>query len=147
MRDKLVIDAYTDGACSGNPGPGGWGVLLRSGIHEKELFGGEAQSTNQRMELKAALEAIRAAKSPSHIRIFSDSKYVVQGMKEWIHGWKRKGWKNSKKEPVANQDLWLQLDAAAAEHEVEWNWIKGHAGHVENERADALARQGVPKVL
>jgi len=138
------VDAYTDGACSGNPGPGGWGVLLRSGGKEKELYGGEAATTNQRMEMAAAIEALKALKKPCHITIHSDSKYVVQGMTEWIHGWKKNNWKNANKKPVANQDLWQELDRAAARHEVKWQWVKGHAGHPENERADELARQGIP---
>lgn len=138
------ICAFTDGACSGNPGPGGWGVLLRSGRHEKELCGGEKQTTNQRMELKAAIEALRALKGPSNITIYSDSKYVIQGITEWIHGWKKNGWKNASKKPVANDDLWRALDEQASKHQVDWQWVKGHAGHEGNERADELARQGVP---
>jgi len=138
------VDAFTDGACSGNPGPGGWGVLLRSGGKEKELYGGEAATTNQRMEMAAAIEALKALNKPCHITIHSDSKYVVQGMREWIHGWKKNNWKNANKKPVANQDLWQQLDQAAAKHEVNWQWVKGHSGHPENERADELARQGIP---
>ncbi len=144
MRGKPEVEAFTDGACSGNPGPGGWGVLLRAGSHEKELCGGAAHTTNQRMELTAAIEALRALKRPSHITIHSDSKYVVQGMTEWIHGWKKRGWKNAAKQPVANRDLWEELDRLAARHEVRWEWVKGHAGHAENERADALARKGIP---
>jgi ribonuclease HI len=141
---KPIVEAFTDGACSGNPGPGGWGVLLRMGKHEKELCGGEQQTTNQRMELQAAVEALDALSKPCRITIHSDSKYVVQGMSEWIHGWKKRGWKNAGKKPVANQDLWLALDKAAARHDVSWQWVKGHAGHPENERADELARQGIP---
>lgn len=144
MTKRPVVEAFTDGACSGNPGPGGWGVLLRMGKHEKELFGGEKATTNQRMELQAAVEALNALNKPCRITIHSDSKYVVQGMSEWIHGWKKRGWKNAGKKPVANQDLWMALDEAAARHEVSWQWIKGHAGHPENERADELARQGIP---
>jgi ribonuclease HI len=146
VRDKPEIEAFTDGACSGNPGPGGWGVLLRMGKHEKEFFGGEAATTNQRMEIRAAIEALRALKRPCSITIHSDSKYVVQGMSEWIHGWKRNNWKNAAKKPVANQDLWQELDSLAAGHEVYWQWVKGHAGHVENERADGLARCGIAAV-
>ena len=138
------IDAYTDGACSGNPGPGGWGVLLRSGDKEKELHGGEAETTNQRMEMTAAIKALQALKKPCRIIIHSDSKYVVQGMTEWIHGWKKNNWKNASKKSVANQDLWQQLEQAATKHEVSWQWVKGHAGHPENERADELARKGIP---
>ncbi len=145
MCDKPEVEAFTDGACSGNPGPGGWGVLLRMGRHEKELFGGEPETTNQRMELRAAIEALRALKRPCRITIHSDSKYVVQGMTEWIHGWKRNGWKNAAKKPVANRELWQELDRLAAGHEVRWEWVKGHAGHPENERADELARRGIPE--
>jgi len=140
------VEAFTDGACSGNPGPGGWGVLLRMGSHEKELSGGERETTNQRMELTAAIEALRALKRPCRVTVYSDSKYVVQGMREWIHGWKRNGWKNAGKKPVANQELWQELDRLAATHEVCWEWVRGHAGHTENERADELARQAIPQM-
>jgi len=143
--NKPIIEAYTDGACSGNPGPGGWGVLLRMGDHEKELFGGEAHTTNQQMELQAAVEALRALSKPCRITIISDSKYVVQGMSEWIHNWKKKGWKTAGKKPVSNLERWQALDQLAAKHDVTWQWIKGHAGHEGNERADELARRGVPK--
>lgn len=142
---KPQVEAFTDGACSGNPGPGGWGVILRMGRHEKELAGGEAATTNQRMELTAAIAALRALKRPCRVKIHSDSKYVVQGMTEWIHNWKRNGWKNVNKKPVANAELWRELDRLAAGHEVEWEWVKGHAGHAENERADELARNAIPK--
>jgi ribonuclease HI len=141
---KPLVDAYVDGACSGNPGPGGWGVLLRTGGREKELYGGEAATTNQRMELTAAIEALKALKKPCRITIHSDSKYVVTGMTEWIREWKPRGWKTAAKKPVANLELWQQLDQLAARHEVRWQWVKGHAGHAENERADALARCGIP---
>ena len=141
---KPLVDAYVDGACSGNPGPGGWGVLLRTGGREKELYGGEAATTNQRMELTAAIEALKALKKPCRITIHSDSKYVVTGMTEWIREWKPRGWKTAAKKPVANLELWQQLDRLAAGHEVRWQWVKGHAGHAENERADALARCGIP---
>jgi len=144
MNDPLLI-AYTDGACSGNPGPGGWGVWLKYGAHEKELYGGELQSTNQRMELQAAIEALKALKKPSSICIYSDSKYVIQGITQWIHGWKKRGWKNSAKQAVANQDLWQALDALNHIHQVDWQWVKGHAGNEGNEKADMLARRGVPK--
>jgi ribonuclease HI len=140
------VDAFTDGACSGNPGPGGWGVLLRMGKHEKELCGGEAKTTNQQMELQAAIEALKALNKPCNITIHSDSKYVVQGMNEWIHNWKKKGWKTAGKKPVSNLERWQQLDALAARHHVTWQWVKGHAGHPENERADELARRGIPQV-
>jgi len=139
------VEAFTDGACSGNPGPGGWGVLLRHGGRERELFGGEANTTNQRMELKAAIEALKALKKPCKITIHSDSKYVIQGITEWIHGWKKKGWKNFSKKPVANMELWQELDRLTLKHEVTWQWVKGHAGHPGNERADELARRGIPR--
>jgi len=144
MSGKPQVDAYTDGACSGNPGPGGWGVLLRMGRHEKELYGGEAHTTNQRMELMAAIQALKALKKPCRITIHSDSKYVVQGMTEWIHGWKKRGWKNASRQAVANQDLWQELDRLSQQHDLHWQWVRGHAGHAENERADALARRGIP---
>ena len=140
----IRIIAYTDGACSGNPGPGGWGVWLRAGKHEKELCGGELETTNQRMELQAAIEALKALKKPSAITIVTDSKYVLNGITDWIHGWKKKGWKNSKKEPVANRELWEALDALNQKHQVQWQWVKGHSGDEGNERADELARQGIP---
>lgn len=145
MPKKPIVEAFTDGACSGNPGPGGWGVLLRYGGHEKELCGGEAATTNQQMELQAAIEALKALNKPCRITIHSDSKYVVQGMTEWIHNWKAKGWKTAGKKPVSNLERWQQLDALAAKHNVSWEWIKGHAGHPENERADELARAGIPQ--
>ena len=143
MANKII--AYTDGACSGNPGPGGWGVWLTYGEHQKELFGGEKNTTNQRMEIQAAIEALKALKRPSEITIVSDSKYVISGITEWIHGWKQKGWKNSKKETVANRELWEELDALNRVHKVTWQWVKGHSGHDGNERADELARAGIPK--
>ncbi|NWF35194.1 ribonuclease HI [Mariprofundus sp. KV] len=144
MSEKPVVEAFTDGACSGNPGPGGWGVLLRMGRHEKELYGGEAHTTNQQMELQAAVEALKALTKPCKVTIISDSKYVVQGMSEWIHNWKKKGWKTAGKKPVSNLERWQELDKLAAVHDVTWKWVKGHAGHAENERADELARQGIP---
>ena len=144
MADKPVVEAFTDGACSGNPGPGGWGVLLRMGGHEKELCGGEMHTTNQQMELQAAVEALKALNRPCRITIYSDSKYVVQGMNEWIHNWKKKGWKTAGKKPVSNLERWQTLDKLAAKHDVSWKWVKGHAGHEGNERADELARQGMP---
>jgi len=140
---KLI--AYTDGACSGNPGPGGWGVWLRYGEHEKELCGGEKHTTNQRMELRAAIEALKALKKPSHITIYSDSKYVIQGITEWISGWKKRGWKNAAKKPVVSQDLWEALDTLNQIHTVNWQWVKGHSGNEGNEKADELARQGIPR--
>jgi ribonuclease HI len=140
--------AYTDGACSGNPGPGGWGVLLvaRDGgkvLRERELSGGEADTTNNRMELMAAISALEALSKPSAIAIVTDSAYVKNGVTGWIHGWKRNGWRTSDGKPVKNVELWRRLDTAAARHDVTWEWIKGHAGHPENERADALAREGM----
>jgi ribonuclease HI len=138
-----TVDIFTDGACRGNPGPGGWGALLRSGQHEKELFGGEPDTTNNRMELTAVIRALEALTRPVKVRVHTDSTYVHQGISSWIHGWKRNGWKTKAKEPVKNADLWQALDAAAARHEVEWLWVKGHAGHPENERADALANKGI----
>ncbi len=141
-----MIEAFTDGACSGNPGPGGWGVLLRMGKHEKELCGGVRGTTNQRMELQAAIESLKALKKHCAITIHSDSKYVVQGMTTWIHGWKKNGWKNASKKPVANQDLWEELDQLSARHDVIWAWVKGHSGHPGNERADELARKGIPVI-
>ena len=141
-----MIEIFTDGACSGNPGPGGWGAILRSGETEKELFGGEAQTTNNRMEMTAVIEALKQLKRPVQARVHTDSQYVQKGISEWIHGWKRRGWKTTDKKPVKNEDLWRQLDALAAQHQVEWCWVRGHAGHVENERADVLARRGVEQV-
>lgn len=134
-----AIEIYTDGACSGNPGPGGWGVLLRWRGHEKELSGGEDDTTNNRMELMAAIQALESLKRPSQVDLHTDSTYVRDGITKWIHGWKRNGWKTSAKKPVKNEDLWKRLDAALADHQVSWHWVKGHAGHPENERADELA--------
>ncbi|GGB44178.1 ribonuclease H [Tistrella bauzanensis] len=142
---KRIVEAFTDGACSGNPGPGGWGVVLRWGELEREMNGGEAQTTNNRMELMAAIEALRALKRPTTIRIWTDSTYVRDGITKWIHGWKRNGWKTAAKAPVKNADLWQQLDELARAHKVDWQWVRGHDGHPENERADALARGGIPK--
>jgi len=137
------IDIYTDGACKGNPGPGGWGAMLRTGAHVKELFGGEANTTNNRMELKAVIEALNALNKPCTVTVHTDSQYVQKGISEWIHGWKARGWKTAAKAPVKNVDLWQALDAAQACHTIEWRWVKGHAGHEGNERADALANRGV----
>ena len=134
---------YTDGACKGNPGPGGWGMWLRSGTHERELFGGELATTNQRMELTAAIQALTALNRPCRVVLYTDSRYVLGGITSWINAWKRNGWKNSAKQPVKNADLWQALDAATDSHEIEWRWVKGHAGDVGNERADALANAGV----
>ncbi|MSO64468.1 MAG: ribonuclease HI [Alphaproteobacteria bacterium] len=138
-----VVDVYTDGACSGNPGPGGWGALLRYGERERELCGGEAATTNNRMEMMAAIQALEALTRPSRVRIHTDSMYLHDGITEWIKRWKTNGWKTAAKKLVKNVDLWQRLDAALARHQVEWHWVKGHAGHPENERADALARQGM----
>jgi ribonuclease HI len=143
MADN-VITIYTDGACSGNPGPGGWGVLLRWNGHEKELCGGEAETTNNRMEMMAVIEALKAVKKAVKIELYTDSKYVMQGITEWLEGWKAKGWKTASKKPVKNVDLWQEMDALVQQHDVSFHWVKGHAGHPENERADELARQGIP---
>jgi ribonuclease HI len=144
----VILTAFTDGACSGNPGPGGWGALLqaREGgavLRERELSGGEAHTTNNRMELHAAIAALEALERPSEITVVTDSNYVKGGVTGWIHGWKRNGWRTADGKPVKNEDLWRRLDAAAARHRVHWTWVKGHAGHPENERADALARAGM----
>ena len=138
-----LVDIYSDGACSGNPGPGGWGAVLHWNGHEKELFGFAADTTNNRMELMAVIEALRTLKRPLRVRVHTDSQYVQKGMTEWLSGWKRRGWKTAGKEPVKNADLWRLLDELAGKHEVEWHWVKGHAGHPQNERADALARRGI----
>jgi len=143
MSEK--IEVYADGACRGNPGPGGWGVLLREGKHERELHGGEPDTTNNRMELTAVIRALEALAPGSQVRVYTDSQYVQKGISEWIHAWKRRGWRTAGKEPVKNQDLWMRLDELARAHEVEWFWVKGHAGHPENERADALANLGIDR--
>ena len=138
---------HTDGACKGNPGPGGWGAILQTGGgHEKELWGGEALTTNNRMELMAAIMALEALKRPCRVDLHTDSQYVMKGISEWIHGWKARGWKTADKKPVKNDDLWKRLDAARQRHEVHWRWVKGHAGHEWNERADALANRGVDEL-
>lgn len=142
--DKVEI--FTDGACKGNPGPGGWGALLIASGHKKELFGGEPNTTNNRMELKAVIEALSALKRPCTVVVHTDSQYVQKGISEWIHGWKARGWKTASKEPVKNVDLWQELDAAQSRHQIQWRWVKGHAGHDGNERADALANMGVASV-
>jgi ribonuclease HI len=144
---KPAVVIYTDGACSGNPGPGGWGAILIAGRHRKEMSGGEALSTNNRMELMAAISALEALKKPSHVDLHTDSEYVRNGISTWIHGWKRKGWKTSANKPVKNAELWQRLDAARLRHDVEWHWVRGHAGDVENERADELAREGMQAFL
>ena len=143
MSEELV-EVYSDGACRGNPGPGGWGVLLRSGGLEKELWGGEADTTNNRMELTAVIRALEALKRPSRVRVYTDSQYVQKGISEWVHSWKRRGWRTADKKPVKNIDLWKRLDELAAVHAVDWHWVRGHAGHPENERADRLANKGIP---
>ena len=140
------VEIFTDGACSGNPGPGGWGAVLRYRGAEKELSGGVARTTNNRMELMAAIAALEALKRPSRARLHTDSTYLKDGITEWIHAWRARGWKTANKKPVKNLDLWRRLEAALAPHEVEWRWIKGHAGHPGNERADALARGAIEEV-
>lgn len=137
MTDSVEI--FTDGACKGNPGPGGWGAVIRYGAHEKELSGGEALTTNNRMELAAAIEGLNALTRSCRVILHTDSKYVMDGITKWIHGWRRNGWRTANKKPVKNADLWQALEAASARHQVEWRWVKGHAGHPENERADRLA--------
>ena len=133
------VEVFTDGACKGNPGPGGWGAILRMGSHEKELSGGEAETTNNRMEMTAVIRALNALVEPCVVTVHTDSRYVIDGMTKWIEGWKRKGWVNASKQPVRNQDLWHDLIEAVKHHQVEWQWVKGHNGHAENERADRLA--------
>lgn len=140
------VEIYTDGACSGNPGPGGWGAILRWNGHEKELSGGEAETTNNRMEMMAVICALEALTRASRVDLYTDSKYVQQGINEWLAGWKARGWKTAGKKPVKNQDLWERIDSLIQKHEITFHWIKGHAGHPENERADALARQGIPSL-
>ena len=141
MTDNVTI--YTDGACSGNPGPGGWGVILMSGEHKKEIMGGELMTTNNRMEMTAALKALEALTRPCKVELHTDSQYLRQGITQWMAGWKARGWRTADKQTVKNEDLWRALDAARARHEVTWKWVKGHAGHPLNERADALARAGL----
>jgi ribonuclease HI len=138
-----VVDIYTDGACSGNPGPGGWGALLRFKGREKEICGGEANTTNNRMEMLAAIKALQSLKRHCRVRLHTDSTYLKQGITTWIAKWKRNGWRTADRKPVKNQDLWLALDEALSGHDIEWIWVKGHAGHPENERADELARRGM----
>ena len=142
-----MVEIFTDGACKGNPGVGGWGAILRFGGSEKELFGGAANTTNNRMEMTAVIEALRALSRSCDAVVFTDSSYVQKGISEWIHGWKRNGWKTADKKPVKNADLWQALDELAAGHKIEWRWVKGHSGHPENERADLLANRGVESVL
>jgi ribonuclease HI len=139
-----VVEIFTDGACKGNPGPGGWGAVFRFKDKEKEIWGGEAATTNNRMELMAVIRALEALTRPSAVRVYTDSQYVQKGISEWVHKWKRNGWKTADKKPVKNIDLWQRLDELAAQHDIEWRWVKGHAGHPENERADRLANKGIP---
>lgn len=141
------VEIFTDGACSGNPGPGGWGAILRFRGVEKEMCGGEAQTTNNRMEMMAAIVALETLTRPCSVTLYTDSQYVMKGMTEWLRGWKARGWKTADKKPVKNDDLWKRLDQACARHVIDWQWVKGHAGHVENERADQLARDGIKKAL
>jgi ribonuclease HI len=140
------VEIYTDGACKGNPGPGGWGAWLRSGEHERELWGGEAQTTNNRMELTAVIESLAALKAPSRVILHLDSEYVRNGITNWIHNWKRRGWRTASNQAVKNVDLWQKLDAVTQAHQIDWRWVKGHAGNAGNERADALANRGVEQV-
>ena len=138
-----VVHIYSDGACKGNPGAGGWGALLISGGHRKEICGGEPDTTNNRMEMMAVIRALESLKRPSTVQVHTDSQYVQKGISEWMSGWKKRGWRTADGKPVKNQDLWQELDALSRKHRIEWNWVRGHAGHPENERADALANQGV----
>jgi len=142
--DRQAVDIFTDGACSGNPGPGGWGAILRYGTVEKELSGGETQTTNNRMELMAAIQGLEALTRPCRVRLHTDSQYLRNGITQWIDGWKRNGWQTASKQPVKNRELWQRLDQARQHHQVEFVWVRGHAGHPENERADALARSAQP---
>jgi ribonuclease HI len=142
-----MVEIYTDGACKGNPGPGGWGAFLRYGTHEKDLFGGEAHTTNNRMELLAVISALKTLTRTCEVTIHTDSQYVKNGIEKWIHGWKKNGWKTAAKQPVKNEDLWRALDEQVARHTVQWRWVKGHAGNPGNERADQLANRGVESVL
>ena len=140
------VEIYTDGACKGNPGRGGWGALLRAGPHERELWGGEPDTTNNRMEMTAVIEALRALKRPSEVVLTTDSQYVRKGITEWIEGWKKRDWKTAARQPVKNAELWRAMDAEAARHVVEWRWVKGHSGHAENERVDGLANRGIEEL-
>ena len=140
---EATVEVYADGACRGNPGPGGWGVLLRAGGRERELHGGEPATTNNRMELTAVIRALESLEGRRRVRLYTDSQYVQKGITEWIHDWKRRGWRTAGRKAVKNVDLWMRLDELARGHEVEWHWVRGHAGHPENERADALANKGI----
>jgi ribonuclease HI len=141
------VEIYTDGACRGNPGPGGWGAILRTAGREKEIWGGELATTNNRMELTAAIRALDALKRPCEVHVYTDSEYVRRGISEWLTDWKRRGWKTADRKPVKNEDLWRRLDELAAGHRVQWHWVRGHAGHPENERADQLANRGLDETL
>ncbi len=143
MSADNTVHIYSDGACKGNPGKGGWGALLVAGEHRKEICGGEADTTNNRMEMTAVIRALESLKRPSDVAVHTDSQYVQKGISEWLPGWKRRNWRTAEGKPVKNQDLWQQLDTLAQRHRIEWHWVRGHAGHPENERADALANQGV----
>jgi ribonuclease HI len=146
VTDKPIVEMFTDGACSGNPGPGGWAAILRLGDRERELSGGEASTTNNRMELMGAISGLEALKRPCEVKLYTDSRYVLEGATKWIHGWKRNGWRTADKKPVKNVQLWQRLAAAAAPHTVHWAWVKGHSGHAENDRADLLARLEIDKL-
>lgn len=143
---SVTVEIFTDGACKGNPGPGGWGAILRYGSSEKELHGGELATTNNRMELMAAIAALEELKRPCVVNLTTDSQYVRKGITEWLEGWKKRGWKTASKEPVKNQDLWMRLEEQVKRHQVTWHWVKGHSGHAENERTDQLANLGVEEV-
>jgi len=143
---RKTVAIYTDGACKGNPGPGGWGALLRLGPHEKELSGGEADTTNNRMEMTAVIKGLSALTEPCNVELYSDSKYVLDGITKWVEGWKKRGWVTASKKPVRNADLWHELIAAAGRHEVNWHWVKGHSGHPENDRVDALASNEAERI-
>lgn len=147
MATEVEIEIFTDGACRGNPGPGGWGAYLRAGTAEKELCGGEAETTNNRMELTAVIRALEALKQSSTVQLHTDSQYVQKGISQWIHNWKKNGWRTSDKKPVKNADLWQRLDLLAQQHTIAWKWVKGHAGHAGNERADRLANRGIDELL
>ena len=147
MNNELITQIYTDGGCRGNPGPGGWGVVLQAGSAKKELWGGEANTTNNRMELTAVIRALGALTRPASVQIHTDSQYVQKGISQWIHNWKRNGWKTADKKPVKNADLWQELDRISQQHRITWLWVKGHAGHPGNERADTLANRGIDELL
>ncbi|RTZ66172.1 MAG: ribonuclease HI [Aquificaceae bacterium] len=143
MNNKKTVEIFTDGGCRGNPGPGGWGVLLRYGKHEKELYGYEAETTNNRMELMAAIKGLEVLDQPCNVILTTDSQYVRQGISQWMENWKKRGWKTAAKKPVKNKDLWQRLDEATQRHKIDWKWVKGHSGHLENDRVDALANKAM----